>query len=257
VNEPAGRIAFAGAVNFRDIGGYDAGPGRRLRAGRVFRSDNLSGLTEADLERFDALGIRTVVDFRVPFERHHKPNRLPSGRTIRVVELGFVPAGGIAMLQGIAAGTLGADDVIAQVVAQYRSFVLENQEIYRRALACVLEPDALPVLMHCTSGKDRTGFAIAVLLAALGTSRDTIVRDFVYSNEYRHDISNLFTPSTQPGVRDVLSSVRPGYIEAAFAQIDETYGSIDAYLSTALGIDDAMRSRLVETLTEPIEPGSA
>jgi protein-tyrosine phosphatase len=254
MNLPANRIHFTGAVNFRDIGGYDAGPGRRVRSGLVFRSDNLSGLTEDDLERFDALGIRTVVDFRVAIERNHKPNRFPAGSEIRVVDLGFIPSGGVAMLQGIASGALDADDVIALVVAQYRSFVIDNREVYKRALATVLEADNLPVLMHCTSGKDRTGFAIALVLAALGTSRETIVRDYVYSNEHRHDISNLFSEATRPGVRDVLSSVRSEYIEAAFAQIDESYGSVDAYLTQALGIDDAMRAHLIETLTEPRDP---
>jgi protein-tyrosine phosphatase len=252
MNGPAGRIDFAGAVNFRDIGGYDAGPGRRVRTGRVYRSDNLSGLSEADLERFAPLGIRTVIDFRVPFERTHKPNRYPAGHSMRVVDLGFVPSGGVAMLHGIASGALGADDVVARVVAQYRSFVTEHQEVYRRALACLLEPDNLPVLIHCTSGKDRTGFAIAMLLAALGTSRETIIRDFTYSNDHRHDISNLFTTATRPGVQDVLSSVRPAYIEAAFAQIEESYGSVETYLAQALGIDAAVRSRLIETLTEPV-----
>jgi protein-tyrosine phosphatase len=252
MNEQARRVAFDGAANFRDIGGYPAGPGRRVRWNRIFRSDNLSGLTEADLEWFASLGIQTIIDFRVPFERDRQPNRLPDGSAIAVRELGFVPLGGIEMLRGIAAGTLGADDVKRMVVAQYRSFVTDCDDYYREALKDVLDETRLPLLIHCTSGKDRTGFAIAILLAAVGTPRETIVRDFVLTNEYRRDLSLLFTNSTLPGVADMLTSAQSEYIEAAFEQIDETYGNVETYLEKALGIDAAARQRLIDLLTEPV-----
>jgi len=245
-------LGFAGAINFRDIGGYPAGEGRRVRWETIFRSDNLSRLTEYDLERFEAFGIRTLIDFRVPFERTHSPNRLPANHTIRIFDLGFAPTGGIEMLKGIAAGTLDAESVRLNVVKQYRSFVTDGHEYYRRAFGVILDENNLPLLIHCTSGKDRTGFAIAVLLAAVGTPRETIVRDFVLTNEYRRDLSSFFSESTRAGVPEMLMSARAEYIEAAFAQIDESYGSVETYLERALGVDAAARQRLVEMLTEPV-----
>jgi protein-tyrosine phosphatase len=245
-------LGFAGAVNFRDIGGYPAGDGRRLRWETIFRSDNLSRLTEDDLERFRAFGIRTLIDFRVPFERTHSPNRLPPDAPVRVVELGFAPTGGIEMLKGIAAGTLDAENVRVNVIRQYRSFVTDGNEYYRQAMRVVLDAENLPLLIHCTSGKDRTGFAIAILLAAVGTPRETIVRDFVLTNEYRRDLSALFSGATRAGVPEMLMSARAEYIEAAFAQIDESYGDVETYLERALGVDAAARRQLVETLTEPV-----
>jgi protein-tyrosine phosphatase len=244
------RLSLSGAVNFRDIGGYPAGAGRRLRWNTIFRSDNLASLTDADIERFAALGIRTLIDFRVPFERTRSPNRLPEASAIKIVELGFVPQGGIEMLRGIAAGTLDAERVRHGVLQQYRGFVTEGNEYYRKALQVVLDADNLPLLIHCTSGKDRTGFAIAILLAAVGTPRETVVRDFVLTNDYRRDLTPLFSASTQPGVAEMLTSAPPEFIEAAFAQIDESYGDVETYLDRALGIDAAARRRLVELLTE-------
>lgn len=245
------RLSLAGAVNFRDIGGYPASAGRRLRWQTIFRSDNLSGLTDADIERFAALGIRALIDFRVPFEQTRSPNRLPEASAIKIVELGFVPEGGIEMLKGIAGGTLDAEGVRRGVLDQYRGFVTESADYYRKALHVVLDAENLPLLIHCTSGKDRTGFAIAMLLAAVGTPRETIVRDFVLTNDYRRDLTPLFSAATRPGVPEMLMSARPEYIEAAFAQIDESYGDVETYLERALGIDAAARRRLVELLTEP------
>jgi protein-tyrosine phosphatase len=245
------RLELSGAVNFRDIGGYPAGVGRHVRWGTVFRSDDLGGLTDGDLETFSTLGIRTLIDFRVPFERTRKPNRLPADRFIETVELGFVPSGGIEMLRGIAEGVLDAEDVRQIVIGQYRSFVTEGHAQYRAALHVLLEAERFPLVIHCTSGKDRTGFAIAVILAALGTPRQTIVHDFLLTNDYRRDLSVLFSAATRAGVPDMLTSARPEYIEAAFAQIEETYGSIQTYLAQALGIDASAQNRLIELLTEP------
>ena len=100
------RIHFEGAVNFRDLGGYPASDGRRTRWGLVYRADNLAGLTDADLVRLEVLGLRTLIDFRLPTERQMSPDRLPRGSSIRKVELGFIPAGTIEML---ASGQEGRD----------------------------------------------------------------------------------------------------------------------------------------------------
>jgi protein-tyrosine phosphatase len=73
------RVRFEGAVNFRDLGGYRAGAGRQTRWGRVYRADNLAGLTEADVVRLAELGLKTLIDFRLPLERVASPDRLPAG----------------------------------------------------------------------------------------------------------------------------------------------------------------------------------
>jgi Tyrosine phosphatase family len=95
------RLALAGAVNFRDLGGYDVGFGRQTSWGKLWRSDSLADLTEDDFRLLEPLGLSTLIDFRLPMERDRKPNRLPPGSAIETVEIGFVPEGTLDMLRGV------------------------------------------------------------------------------------------------------------------------------------------------------------
>jgi len=246
------RILFEGAVNFRDLGGYPAGEGRRTRWERVYRADNLAGLTEGDLARLDALGLRTLIDFRLPIERQMSPNRLPPGSSIRQAELGFMPAGTLDMLRAVKSGALAADEIERRVIAQYRLFCVDHVEEYRQTFAIALDADSYPLLMHCTSGKDRTGFAAALLLMALGVERETVLEDYSLSNLYRRHVPQLLGPKTSEEVVALLMAAQPKYLEAAFDEIDRVHGSFDDFLDAALGVDDSARLRLVELMTEPV-----
>jgi protein-tyrosine phosphatase len=244
------RIPFEGAVNFRDLGGYPTGKGRRTRWKRAYRADNLAGLTEADLVRLEALGLRTLIDFRLPMERRISPDRLPPGAPIRTVELGFIPAGTIEMLALVKAGTITQSEVERRVIAQYRLLCVDHVEEYRQTFAIAADADNYPLLIHCTSGKDRTGFAVALLLIALGAPREIVLEDYDLTNHYRRSVPHLFGPETPEGIVATLLSAQPKYLEAALDEIDRVHGSFDDYLNRALGVDDSARSRLVELLTE-------
>ena len=246
------RVLFEGAVNFRDLGGYAAGVGRRTRWGQVYRADNLAGLTEADLIRLESLGLRALIDFRLPMEREASPDKLPEGSSIRRVEAGFIPAGTLEMLALVKAGAVPASEIERRVIAQYRLFCVDHSDEYRRTFAVALDHESYPLLLHCTSGKDRTGFAAAVLLLALGVSRETVIEDYNLTNLYRRPVPHLFGPETPEEVSTILLSAQPKYLEAAFDEIDRVYGSFDDYLERALGVGDSDRRRLVDLLTEPV-----
>jgi protein-tyrosine phosphatase len=246
------RVLFEGAVNFRDLGGYRAGAGRQTRWGRVYRADNLAGLTEADLIRLEGLGLRTLVDFRLPMEREASPDRLPEGSSIRRVEAGFIPAGTLEMLALVKAGTIPAPEIERRVVAQYRLFCVDHTEEYRQTFVVALDPESYPLLLHCTSGKDRTGFAAALLLLALGVSRKTVIEDYNLTNLFRRPVPHLFGPETPEEVATILLSAQPKYLEAALDEVDRIYGSFDHYLERALGVGDYDRQTLADLLTEPV-----
>jgi protein-tyrosine phosphatase len=245
------RILFQGAVNFRDLGGYPAGDGRRTRWGQVYRADNLAGLTEADLVLLESLGLKALIDFRLPVERAASPDRLPHGSSIRIVEAGFIPAGTLEMLALVKAGTIPPSEIERRVIAQYRLFCIDHTEEYRQTFAVALDPESYPLLLHCTSGKDRTGFAAALLLLALGVSRETVTEDYNLTNLYRRPVPHLFGPETPDEVATILLSAQPKYLEAALDEIDSVYGSFNDYLDRALGVDDSDRKRLIDMLTEP------
>jgi protein-tyrosine phosphatase len=243
-------IDLEGAVNFRDIGGYPAANGRRVRWRRVFRSDNLGGLTDADHERIESLGVRTLVDFRLPAERLRLPNRLAASSATRSVEIGFIPEGTTDMLRAVSRGTVGPAELERAFLGQYRRFVTDHGAEFARALAYALEEENLPLLLHCTSGKDRTGFAITALLLALGTPQETILEDYALTNSYQRDISHLFSASAPADLKLFVMTAKPRYLEAAFEQIQTSFGSVDAYLARALGLDDDKRAQLTALLTE-------
>jgi protein-tyrosine phosphatase len=246
------RIVFEGAINFRDLGGYPAGPRRQTRWNRVYRADNLAGLTEADLALLETLGIRTLIDFRLPMERQMHPDRLPPGSSIRQVELGFLPAGTLEMLSLVKRGAIDVAELERRVIGQYRLFCIDHVEEYRQTFAITSEPNNYPLLLHCTSGKDRTGFAAALLLLAVGVPWETVLEDYNLTNLYRRPVPQLLGPETPEEVVALLLSAQPKYLEAALEEVDRAHGSLDAYFEQALALDDVQRQRLVEVLTEPL-----
>lgn len=247
------RLDFQGAVNFRDLGGYAAGRGRRTRWGCVYRSDSLADLTRTDLDALARLDLRTLIDFRIQAERHSKPNRLPPGTSVKTVEIALLPRGVPEMFRDILSGSIDAEGIERQVLDHYRRFAVDHDREYRQMLALVARRENLPLLIHCTSGKDRTGFGAAIILMAVGATRDVIIEDYALTNLYRREIQFLVGDATPASLVAMLTSAQPKYLEAAFDVIDRTYGSTDAYLARALGLDDAAREQLKALLTEPDE----
>jgi protein-tyrosine phosphatase len=143
-----------GAVNFRDLGGYAAAGDRKTRWRTVYRSDSLADLSDDDVASVQSLAIRTLCDFRLPEECAQKPNRLPDNHGIRLVSIGFIPEGTLDMLSQIDAGRYGPEDIRREVLIHYRKFVHDHAAEYRRLFEIILAENGLPLLMHCTSGKD-------------------------------------------------------------------------------------------------------
>jgi protein-tyrosine phosphatase len=250
------RLEFEGAVNFRDLGGYAAGNGRQTRWRTLYRADSLADLTPGDLERLHALGLRTLIDFRLSEERSAKPNRLPVGHAIACIELPFVPRGTLEMLSLVRAGTIDPAEIERRVTAQYRLFCIDHTVEYRRVFEVASNPNNHPLLLHCTSGKDRTGFGIAILLRALDVPLEVVLEDYELTNHYRRAVPQLLGPGTPEAVVHILLSAQPKYLEAAFDEMQCVYGSFDAYLANGLGIGDATRARLIDALTEPFPSGA-
>ena len=251
------RVPLQGAVNFRDLGGYPVGDGRRTRWGRLFRSDSLGALTEEDLALVAALDLYRVVDFRLPHERELHPNRLPVGAGPKVTEIGFWPDGVPEMLKALRELRIDAAGIERAVTGHYRRYAVHHRAEYRRMLEAVEEAAGRPMLIHCVSGKDRTGFGAAVILMALGASRSVIVEDYLLTNAHRRDIGHLMPPGTPASVAEVFTAAKPAYIEAAFESIESAFGDVDTYLPRGLGFDAERRRRLRDQLTEPAAAPSA
>ncbi len=250
-SEKQRRLPLEGAVNFRDLGGYPVVGGRQTRWGRLFRSDSLAALTDRDLDHVGAIGLHHLIDFRLPHERTAHPNRLPSGASLRISEIGFWPAGNAEMLEEIRNLRIDAAGIERATTAHYRHYPVDHCTEYRKVLEAVEEAAGRPVLIHCVSGKDRTGFGAAVILMALGAPKSVIVEDYLLTNAYRRDIGHLMPSGTPASVAEMLTSARPAYIEAALETMVATFGSFNGYLERGLGFDARRLQIFRERLTEP------
>jgi protein-tyrosine phosphatase len=242
-------VALEGANNFRDLGGYATADGRTVRWGLLYRSDNLSHLTDADLATLSRLGIKLVCDFRSAPEKAAEPDRLPAESPPQVAELAifdesFSPS---AFRERLMSGDLEDLDLRQALTDANRLFATRFAPQYAEMLELVSRPAELPALVHCTAGKDRAGFASAVILRTLGVPEETVFEDFLLTNHYTADyiertlwtirLASLFRVDPEQ-VRPVLS-VERGYLAAAFEEIAEKYGSFDAYRREALDFSDA------------------
>lgn len=245
------RLPFEGAVNFRDLGGYPAGPGRRTRWRRVYRSDSLAELTASDLERLDALELYGICDFRLPGEARAKPNRLPARHRMQLINPGFLPENTQWMLDEIGAGRMTPERVTEEVTEHYRHFAARHVANYLPYFRMLIEADGRPVLIHCTSGKDRTGWGSALTLLAAGADDAVAEEDYVLTNDYRRDVRFLFRGGQAAApILETLTSARPVYIRTALAELRRLYGRGDSWME-ALPLDHSERVQLRALLSEP------
>ncbi len=282
------RMELNGVSNFRDLGGLATPDGRRVKQGVLFRSDHLDDLDGADFEFLQELGVKRVYDLRDAHEKDgaprftlrtpskrvpvpHRaammqetaeiePNSLPSHYAIRVVHLPIYYPGldRRESRRRVVEADIGPGGFERTMIEANRAFALDYREEWAELLRALADADSLPAVVHCVEGKDRTGFAIAVVLSALGVPREAIYEDYVLSRElldYRirryaflASFGSMFRLSKDE-VRPLLE-VRRKYLEAAFEAIDQRYGSFDIYLRSGLGLDEPTLARLRENLTE-------
>jgi protein-tyrosine phosphatase len=237
---PARHFNLAGASNFRDLGGYPAKDGRTVRWRQIFRSNHLGHVTEADIEVLRGLGLKSAFDFRGTEERIAAMCGLAE---IAVHSLPIEPTVVAALRARLAAGaTLSSADALEVMQDSYRNYVRYNTQNFRALFAHLLE-DRAPLVIHCTAGKDRTGFACALILHTLGVPDDLIAEDYLLTNRfYRRDPAA--SNDLPEDVKQVLASVEASFLAAAFDAISADYGDLESYLRDGLGIRAGERAEL-------------
>ncbi len=238
-------IELEGASNLRDLGGYPTESGRRVRRGLLFRGAALATLTENDAATLAALRIATVCDFRGVDEAARAPDRLSGPRA---VHLPIEPSVGAGLRDILATKEATGEALHAILERAYVDYALGSMRQYGALFGVLLEGDT-PVLFHCAAGKDRTGFAAALVLTALGVPWPDVVADFEATNRlWRRD--TVASSDLPAHVREQLMRANPVLLGAAFAAIDREYGTFAAYLDRALGVDQDARARLCDSLLE-------
>ena len=239
-DSPPRHFNLAGASNFRDLGGYPAKGGRKVRWRQIFRSNHLGHLTGADVEVVRSLGVRSAFDFRGTEER---AAAICGVAEIAVHSLPIEPTVVAALRARRDGGAmLSSADALEVMQDSYRGYVRQNTQNYRALFAHLLE-DRAPLVIHCTAGKDRTGFACALILHALGAPEDVISEDYLLTNRfYRSDPSS--SSDLPEEVRQTLGSVEASFLAAAFEVISAEYGDLETYFSAGLRLGPAERAGL-------------
>ncbi|MET0987299.1 MAG: tyrosine-protein phosphatase [Steroidobacteraceae bacterium] len=256
-------LPLQGGRNFRDLGGYITADGRRLRWGRVYRSGVMAYFTPEDRTHLDTLGIRTVCDFRTPQERKREPtswNKVPEQCLTweydhRAVSLRGYLDHSAPLTEEIARGCMAL---------LYRKLPSTLAQVYTDFLV-KLSAGELPLVFHCSAGKDRTGFAAALLLTTLGVPREQIYADFTLTNDVVDLERELFEhPRSSVGLgedrnylmkcsreaRSPLLKAFPEYLDAAFETVEQDHGSVESYVRNRLGIDATAVKRMQAHLLE-------
>ncbi|MFD4867025.1 tyrosine-protein phosphatase [Streptomyces sp. NPDC058412] len=254
---------LTGVRNFRDVGGLPTSDGRRVSAGRLFRSGHLAHATETDAEFLASLGLHTIFDFRNGADHALEgPDVELAG--VRNVNIPLSdPADGREFWRLVREGDLdqlrtilGDGKAAARMTNSYRRIIEQRTAEHSRVVHALAE-DSVPALLHCAAGKDRAGLSIAVTLLALGVEREAIVADYLESNaphrRYRVRRSSASDEARSPEVMELLAPLfdaRAEYLVAAFETIDETWGGVDPYLAEGLGLKPETLGRLRDRLLE-------
>jgi protein-tyrosine phosphatase len=217
-------LTIDGVLNARDLGGMTGSRGP-LRRGLLLRSACLNELTPAGARHLAGIGLRTVIDLRTPLERREEPNRVA----------------GVPELAGVR-------EISIELVATLIDLPDTSEELYRHfvehcgsGITAVFEelarPGALPALVHCMVGKDRTGLTVALLLELLGVDRPSILADYVASNAGLGDVAH--------------TKVRADVMAGVLAELDDTYGGARGYLVRHGLTEETISTLRASLLTRP------
>ncbi|MBO7114685.1 MAG: tyrosine-protein phosphatase [Bacteroidaceae bacterium] len=268
-------IPVNGIINARDLGGYIIQDGRRLRDGMLIRSAHLADATDEDLQYLLSIPISKVIDFRKDIELNGKTDRMVPGAEYIRLEIdasGKIVSQATEDEKRLFTGhkqfdikkfmVMAAFNSMAQRIAQemYPNlfFDPECQEQFREFFRLILETEKGAILYHCTQGKDRTGAASALILAALGADRETIIADFDATNRvYEADVRRCCRNVRLMGgketelatVKSFLGANTENFIKV-LDRIDREFGTMEAYLKGPIGLTDqdilTLRERYLE-----------
>lgn len=257
-------LPLDGAANVRDLGGYRTTSSRLVASHKAVRGAGLATLTAADEAALEQYGVVAVVDLRSPAEREAQPDRpIPDAEHIDLpvfdTDETKVSANPADLYRQVQEGLSATE----QMRTVYRHFVEDAsaRKAYRRFFEILLGNPAPghAVLFHCTAGKDRTGFGAAMLLAALEVPADTIMANYLETNEQLAgkrqallaQAGQMDTPGALVTAIDQLMRADRDYLGASFTAMDQHFGGVGGFLTEGLGLTDDELGELRARYTQP------
>jgi protein-tyrosine phosphatase len=250
---------FRGLSNFRDVGGLSTRDGRTVRTGVLFRSDELSRLTTADVQTLQGFGIRLICDLRSADESRKRGPRL-GGASIRTVNVPLhdqrMQDGLRRKVIGFLVGATGGDRFWKFGRSYYHHIAFERPERIREVITLLANDENQPAVLHCSAGRDRTGFVAALIQLLVGVPYEAVRADYLRTNDYFASriakfirvlrVATLGQVSEQR-MRLVLM-VHPELLDEVHAEIVRRHGDARTYLHEACGVDHDTLRKLEDRL---------
>ena len=244
--------------NLRDVGGYKTRDGATLARGLAYRSDTFNPMSSEQLKKLERAGLKNDYDLRTTSEVKVKPDQMPPGVQYHLLNvMADARSAAPAELEALmhqpkkANVVLGGGKIETLFEESYREFISlpSARSSYRTLFMSLADQQKLPAVFHCTTGKDRTGWAAAALLTLLGVPKDTVMADYMRSNEYtlpqfQHAINGFVAAGGDRDIPVAVFGVKPEYLEASFDEMQKRYGTIEKYFAEGLGIDAAGQKAL-------------
>ena len=254
-------LNFEGIANFRDLGGYANEQGQQVKWGVLYRSGTFAHSSRADLQGLQQLQLATLIDFRSSGEKEEEPNQLPQPASFTVVEIPTLDEGNKALvgevMERVESGNFDGFDPDQFMLTANRQFATEFTPQFRQFIHTVLDAGGKPVVWHCSAGKDRTGFASAILLRVLGVPQETVMRDYMESKQHALEarknqllLLRVFKGEEAADKLAIMMGVEEAWLRAAFAEIDAQWGSFDNYIREGLQLSDGDIAQLQNQLLE-------
>jgi len=246
--------------NARDYGDYATAAGRRVRSGVLLRTAHHARASDADLQRMADWGVGTVVDLRRPSERRQQPSRRPAGFSGRVIEVAHDDGGEAPHLTFLKTTDLTETSGRGFMIGAYQSMPFDpgHLDVFARYFRALGEGEGA-VVIHCAAGKDRTGLLAALTHRLLGVAHDDLVEDYLLTNAavdlagrapaIAKQLHAMTGRVASDAAVTAFLGVEAAYLDAAFAVMVERCGSVETYLEQALGVDAALRDRIVVRLS--------
>lgn len=239
-------LTCTGSPNFREIGCSQGSEDPKLKRGILYRSGELSALTVEDIDLIRCLGIKTIVDLRTPKERRSKPDLIGATQGVENIHLPIYPSkddpGAVANFLTITKRSIDWD---SSITTFYNRVAFEHHRDIGTIITLIATAEKLPLLIHCTAGKDRTGILSALIQLAAGVPRADVLHDYAITNDrlrqFKIDMLRKYRWLKLFRVKfeqmDPLFGVQEKYLNTLIEKIISEFGTLDAYFVQKCGVD--------------------
>lgn len=239
-------VNIPGIQNLRDLGGYKSSEtGKETRWGMLYRSAQIDSIAPCSRYELKNMGVKTIIDLRSEEECHNFP-QIHDG--FNIVHIPIQTGNMESILQGIMEEKIKTDTIYRLIEQMNRDLVIKYRKEFKEIFTLLLDPGNYPAIIHCTSGKGRTGVVSALVLAALGVNEDVIMEDYRLSNDYFNipkasKYAYKLSIHSQEAITTIYSA-KEDFLNAAKEQIEAKYGNVRRYLEEGVGLSKEEIERL-------------